>query len=106
MSSAVSLTWSDLAAIAGIFVPLAIIGIAAMKSIFMTKAEHSDICTKVQAPMCQKIDNLQQDIKAMEKKRDAARVHRVAVDLWLAQSLRKIADKVGADISDMPTERS
>lgn len=106
MSSAITLTWGEVAAIVGIFTPILIVGIAAMKTIFMTKPEHEDICTKVQAPVCQKIDSLQLQIKEMERRREEARVHRTAVDLWLAQSLRKIADKVGADISDMPTERS
>jgi outer membrane murein-binding lipoprotein Lpp len=96
------ISWINLAAIGTLLALSTGLVVAAMKSVFLTEAKHKQLCSDNTAPVCAKIEQLRADLKAMEQKREEAKADRVRKDLWLAQTLRKIADKMDVEIKDMP----
>ena len=103
------INWEGLAAISAVLAVAGTGAIMVLKSIFVTKSQcekhHEDTDTKV----CGKMDGVKTDIKKlsdtvddMEKKREAATEDRHKKEVWLAESLTRIADATGASIDSMP----
>lgn len=93
----------ELAAAIAVFTFIVGIVVSALKIKFLTIDKHNELCAEIQKPTCKKLDDLRNQIRDIEVKREEAKVLRNRRDLWLAQALQKIADKIGADINDMPS---
>lgn len=102
-SGTFSITWVELAAICTILLFVGGLMVAAAKTIFVTEKRHEKTCSRMQDVVNKKLDTLQAKIDEIERKREAVRAAQQRKEAWLVQSLQRIADKVGADISDIPS---
>lgn len=97
------ISWIDLAAIGAILAIVTTLVVAAMKSKFPTWEQHAEYCGKNTMPIKEELTAIRSQIAEIEQKRNEAMRQRNRENLWLVQAIRRIADKVGAEINDMPS---
>lgn len=99
---AISLTWTEVGAVlAGLAVLTAFI-VAGLRSIFLTESKHDMICRAVQSRTCTKLDDINKKLAVMEERREAAKEIQRSRDIWLGQTLQRVADKLEVKIGEMP----
>lgn len=99
---AISLTWTEVGAIAAGMVAAAAFIVAALRGVFLTEKKHDLLCRAVQGRTCSKIDEIKRQLDTMERRREEAKDLQQRRQLWLGQTMQRLADKLGVEISEMP----